>query len=150
MRPSPRRKRVLSARLGEADDGALSHPIGADLAARHLGAPHGRICFRGLLPRGHYRALRPARNPTRARKGCERGSDFEQAGAHDNDREEGGYESKCGHAARPDGEPRGRLRLEVMARHRLPHQAEQTIPACAAETVASKVVMRSLSWRTSR
>jgi hypothetical protein len=40
--------------------------------------------------------------------------------------------------------------LKVMARHRLPHQAEQTIPACAAETVASKVVMRSLSWRRPR
>jgi len=44
-------------------------------------------------------------NGERARKGCERGSDFEQARTHDNDREEGGYESKCGHAPRPDGEP---------------------------------------------
>src|SRR5262249_18578525 len=84
------------------------------------------------------------------RKGWGRGADFGKPGAQDNAGEEGGHESKGGHAPRPDGEPRGWLRLEVMARHRLPHQAEQTIPACAAETVASKVVMRSLSWRTSR
>ena len=40
-----------------------------------------------------------------AGKGRERGADFEQARAHDDDREEGRHKRKAGNTPRPHGEP---------------------------------------------
>ena len=54
----------------------------------------------------------------RAGESCKRGPVFEKARAHDEDREESGQKSESGHAPRPNGEPRGRLRWDVAARHR--------------------------------